>query len=758
MALKRLYDWRIQCTAQQLQGFETALAPVFDDTIRQQILKTCYNSSYHCALLSKNTLLKAIQFSKQHDTSVIPTTGEHLVQELAKHNGDIASEDLKTEFNAALLTLKARGIIFEQDSHYHLPADFILLLNRFREVNTWFSLCHKFPKKLLQQIIPDDIDFITARSDEPSHNAMAAWLACEGFKSHEPLRKTLDDKDWELLHHLDMYGDIHSFKTLSTFCGDAKHAMKIPGQPEPASELQGALERHIPERLQKLCLMGFIGFLNCKGRDKSIKIVMSAEGGYRLLPYWDTVRTDIADMEKESWAASKCKIGTASPWLHDHDLWRLWITLHFMPLRKTRNGDLRKLDVKKILSLLKFDTAEVIEIYSSALVYCGFLTESPTALTPASIDWTDWLKRQRRLIMPTDHNKPSQQKMLTRLISELPVDTWLEIDKVVSWLKTKAGHTLAGLSWHGLFMQRQAVNLHHLNKSDRYIYLPPLYHAVIRNELPSLPSPGWLGTEGSAITTGFITATGCIQLSPEFSHKKLKTLINFCTLTGIGHMIELRLNSKVLMQMGTDKKQLMACKRILESIQSPLPQPVCYLFDKQMKQRPMARIEATSLLVRLHDPVDIDTLFQLGFPLRQPFPDLPDIILLEDGLDAHSFILACQEAGIALEIGSPPKCWVEGFASVLEWIKEPVQRSGQWLEICYQKQRNVQATQVTARIERNFSGGSSNFSGLEIRIFNKTARGYSSLKDPLYLESKHIIHLRILNTSEIISSGLDQLS
>jgi len=54
-----------------------------------------------------------------------------------------------------------------------------------------------------------------------------------------------------------------------------------------------------------------------------------------------------------------------------------------MPLRKTRYGNLRKLDVKKMLSLLKFDNAEVIETYASALVCGGFLTESATALTPA---------------------------------------------------------------------------------------------------------------------------------------------------------------------------------------------------------------------------------------------------------------------------------------------------------------------------------------------------------------------------------------
>jgi len=223
-------------------------------------------------------------------------------------------------------------------------------------------------------------------------------------------------------------------------------------------------------------------------------------------------------------------------------------------------------------------------------------------------------------------------------------------------------------------------------------------------------------------------------------------------------MIELRLNNKALAQMGTDKKQLTACKRILESIQSPLPQPVNYLFDKQMKQLPMARIEATSLLVRLHNPAEMGSLHQLGFPLRQPFPDLPDIVLLEDGVNAHAFILACKEAGLALEIGTSPKCWIEGFASVFEWIKEPVQRSGQWLEVCYQKQRNARPKQVTTRIERNFFDGAYDFYGLEIRIVKKTARGYSPSKDPMFLESKHIIRLRILNTTEVTSSGLDQLS
>ena len=586
---------------------------------------------------------------------------------------------------------------------------------------------------------------------------MAAWLACEGFKDHGFLRQILDDKDWELLHHLDMHGAIHSFKILSTFCADAIVAMKIPGQPKPASPLQGALERHFPERLKKLCRMGFIGFVNSKGRNSSITLVLSQEGEYRLRPYWDEVRACIADLEKKSWEITKCKIGTASPWLYDHDLWRLWITLHFMPLRKTQYGILRKLDVKKIQALLQFDDIEMIETYALALSCVGFLAESPTAFTPAPIDWTSWLKRQRRLMMPIAHKKAGEQKMFTHLVSELPTDTWLELNKVASWLKVKAGHALAELCWQRLFTQRQSVNLHHLNKSGRYIYLPPLYHSVIKNELPSLPSPGWKGAETSAMTTGFITASGDIQLVLEFSHLKLKELVLFCTLTGVGHMIELRLNSKVLAQMGADKKQLTACRGILESIQSPLPQPVSYLFDKQLKQQPLAQVESASLLIRFHNPADAGSIHFPGFPVRQPFADMPAIVLLEDGADAHTFILACREAGMPFEIGTPPTCWIEGFCSVLEWVKAPEQHHRQWIEVCYQKQKNCKPKQTFARIERTFSDGAYNYYGLEIYAVRKIKHGYTLQKDPIFLESKHMLRLRELETTEIMTLGLDKI-
>ncbi len=169
-----------------------------------------------------------------------------------------------------------------------------------------------------------------------------------------------------------------------------------------------------------------------------------------------------------------------------------------------------------------------------------------------------------------------------------------------------------------------------------------------------------------------------------------------------------------------------------------------------MKLEPVAHIESTSLLIMLLHVDDAKRIHALGFSVRQPFPELPQVMLLEDGIYAHAFIAACQKVGILLETGTPPKSWIEGESSIFRWIHAHKWRAGDWLELCYWP-HDGEMKQVTARLEPSYYI-------IKIRIL-ETQNKRSVLQPYITsINSEDICRLRVLDNSEIKNHSMDQLS
>jgi hypothetical protein len=217
-------------------------------------------------------------------------------------------------------------------------------------------------------------------------------------------------------------------------------------------------------------------------------------------------------------------------------------------------------------------------------------------------------------------------------------------------------------------------------------------------------------------------------------------------------MVTLQLDQKALQRIGTNKSALQKTRKVLESLQSPLPQAVAYLFDKQQSQKPVATAASTSMVLLLNDISAIHRLHKTGFEFSQPFADKPEIILLDASADAHAFLKSCSEDGILIETLIKPVEWISGTASIKAWMEMNLNREGDWLEISYQKTRSSKPKQIMARIEDDYHGL------IYIQATRKTKQGYSLLKSTVQLQPKHVLRLRELGNTEVKELGLDKLA
>jgi len=769
--LKRLYDWRVGCTPQQLLDFETELAPVCQQAISQKTSHESYNGRYHAALLNQKILLAAIQIRDPDDVFRIScmrhTTGEIFARNLANLGGVMALADLNAEDKPTFLTLKKRGIVWLHENHICMPVDLVLMLRKNRQDYDLMSLCAALPNVMLRQLtMPDDMGFVP--NAPPRHHEMAAALVCQGLRTLASIspRTILDEKDWDLLCYLDLHGAIGSVKRLQQFCPDAINARQIharlPSQSyvsgrKNKSALESALEEHFPERLKKLLLLGLVGLIIKNHNESGTQVVLSKEASVLLLSDWDDARERIVTQKQNTWNALHCEIGIESPWMHEHDLWRIWLALHFLPVHRTMQGAFFKSDLKKLAKLLHLDCAFPLNKAIACLLKSGFLNATDARVFPVKMNWAAWGKQQfNRIIHWT--TVEAEQRMAAQLLLELPVNQWLKSGCVIPWLqaRSKSHDILSHAPWDTLFTRVSDTALHHVDETGHCIYLPPVFHAVLSGEIAQtgqapFASPGWKGAEPSATGAGFINAAGGIQLPPEFSHKTLQALTPFCALESVEHQITLHIDAKEISRLTRSKPQIEAFKALLESIQTPLPQAIAYLFDKQVKRQPVAHIESASLLIMLRNPADAQRIQALGFPVRQPFSELPQVMLLEDGIYAQGFVAACLKAGILLDTGMPPKYWIEGTNAIYDWMHARRGKAGDWLEVCYQQRHNGVPTQETVRLE-------SGLNCLNVRkLENKTRHPVLSHRIT-FIEQLLIFRLRKLTITEIKQYGLDKLS
>ncbi len=458
----------------------------------------------------------------------------------------------------------------------------------------------------------------------------------------------------------------------------------------------------------------------------------------------------------EHWQATDCHADSPSPWSMDQHIWRIWTALHFLPLKITQQGNIHKNDLKKIASVLKEEKLDLIELFISSMLKTELIKQQNGLLKPCPIDWPTWSKTLRtgmlKIIRGWERWQNHDEKQVLDLLISLPTGCWLKLDEIVEHLQSHSSDKLISANWMHLFTAHQHMALHHLNISQRTIYLLPEFQAVLKQQPVCFASAGWYGADEQARVMGFISATGEIQLPPDCNHAVLHQLAAFCRITSIEQMITLQLDQQALQRIGTDKTALEEIRALLESLQSPLPQAVNYMFDKQLSQQPVAAVAAAAMVFVLHDASAIHRLRKTGFDFSQPFQDKPEIVLLDASADAHALMKACSEAGILLDTLIKPVDWITGMASINAWMQVNLDREDQWLEISYQKSLSSAPKQLFARIDADYYGA------IRIQPTRKIKQAYQLQKTTLQLSPKQVLRLRELDDAEVIEFGLDQLS
>ncbi len=760
--MKSLEQWRAECSQQQLTGFEHKLhLQCGSSVISQANLNTRYSGSYHRALINSKVLHEAVKTRDYIRGSSLwgsdIDAGKEFCTELADQDGCMPVNKAHQQYAKSIPLLLERGIVFESDGRYHLPADIVVEYRSKAEGDSWITLTAKTSLPMLHQLVPQDAQN-TMLKPKPIRNELATWLVLHGQQARAAkLADQLGHSDWAILLTLQQ-GDLNDFETLQHHYPDlppVEVTRHYYYNNKTEYSLRKSLEQYIPEQLCKLCRLGLIGIITHNGDNQSATLSLCKEARAALKPHWKPIRQRMAKQLQQQWLAEPCQAEYPSFWSMDQQMWRIWVALHFLPMGITQQGKLRKNDLKKLTALLKTDRSEAVEFLAICMLRADLLKEQDATLRPLPINWVKWRKKMHANMLSTIRSWESwskqDEKQAVTLLSKLPVDCWLKLDEVMEWLQTQSSGKLIRADWYTLFTEQQSIALHHLNSSEHCIYLLPEFRAVLNQKPVTFPAPGWHGADKKAKVHGYISAAGEIQLPPDCNHSVLDKLAGFCTVTSVEQMITLQLDQKALQRMGTDKAALKKVRSTLESLQSPLPQAIVYLFDKQQSQKPVAAVAATSMVVMLHEPSAIHKLHKTGFAFTQPFKDKPEIVLLDASADAHAFIHACNDDGIMLKTLIKPVEWISGTASINAWMQSNLDREDQWLEVSYQKTRSSTPKQIIACITDDYYGS------IRVQPTRKTKQGYTLLKTTIQLQPKHVLRLRELDDTEVIELGLDQL-
>jgi len=762
--LQNLNAWRARCSEAQLAAFDHKLCiHCGTAVISPANLNKRYNGSYHRALINSKVLHEAV---KTRDYIIRGSSfwgseldaGREFCTELADLGGCMPVNKVDRQYAKSIPLLLERGIVFECDGDYHLPAEVVMEYRSKSDGASWLTLTAKTSLPMLHQLAPQDAQQNMLKP--PIRNELAAWLAIHGAQARQsnPVDQ-LAREDWILLLTL-QHHDIDSFDELRQLYPEFEPVHAPSYSYYSVSEqvnLRKSLEAEIPEQLCKLARLGLIGIVVQNGHETYASVTLCDEARKLLNPHLKRVRSEMAKQLRQNWLAEPCDIEQPSPWSMDQLIWRLWVALHFLSAGITQQGRLRKAELKRIAKLLAIEDAPQLEFLIIAMLNAGLLQQQQSQITAAPVNWNKWRSNMRQLIyrIVSDgraHWNKTNEKQVFDLLAKLPVSCWLNLDDVVHWLELKATGNVLHASWRELFSEYQSCALHHVNISHQRIFFLPQFHAAVTQQAVDLAAPGWHGADKKAKLHGFISAAGEIQLPPDCNHRILPELADFCTLTSVEQMITLQLDHKALKRMGSDKVALKQTRVVLESLQSPLPQAVVYLFEKQQSQKPLAATAATSMVVLLHEASAIHQLRKTGFALSQPFKDKPEIILLDASADPHAFLSQCNDHGILLDTLIKPVAWISGTASIKAWMESNINREDHWLEICYQKTRSSKPKQLFARIEDDYHGL------IYIQGTRKTRQGFTLLKSSVRLEPKHVLRLRELDDAEVKELNLDQLS
>ncbi|MDQ6982337.1 MAG: hypothetical protein Q9M08_04940, partial [Mariprofundus sp.] len=182
--LKHLKQWQTDCSEEQLAAFDHKLhLHCSSAVISQDNLKKRYQGSYHRALINSKVMHEAVKTGDYIRGSSLwgyeIDAGKEFCVELADHDGGMAMKDASPQYAKSIPILLERGVIFECDGQYHLPAELVVEFRSKSDDHSWLTLAAKSSLPMLHQLVPQ-----SAQTDmlkpKPIRNELSAWLAING--------------------------------------------------------------------------------------------------------------------------------------------------------------------------------------------------------------------------------------------------------------------------------------------------------------------------------------------------------------------------------------------------------------------------------------------------------------------------------------------------------------------------------------------------------------------------------------------------
>jgi len=119
--------------------------------------------------------------------------------QIADHDGSLAANKITENFHSSLVILLQRGVLFEHDGHYCLPAEIVVELRNTGALNSWGMLTSNTLVSILMQLVPADAQAQMVKP-KATRNQLAAWLMVHGQQARSSsFAEQLDESDWALL-------------------------------------------------------------------------------------------------------------------------------------------------------------------------------------------------------------------------------------------------------------------------------------------------------------------------------------------------------------------------------------------------------------------------------------------------------------------------------------------------------------------------------------------------------------------------------
>lgn len=759
--VRTIYEWRDLVGPDRVRAFRETLVKL-PGFARSPSLERRTGGDAHLALLHRNLFGHLIltghkiRFKTNHLMLLDDSrdAGDLLVQRLADQGGRLKDSELEPPLREAAKTLAGRGVIFEQNGSWHLPAELILLACPTKPERGLARLTATLTSKTLKQIVPEKAQKAMTQPS-PLACELGGWLLASATRALADFRpEDVSDRDWRVLLILEDM-ELIDWEDIEDLFDDAQPVFKrsyYPRNDSPIVDVRESLENHPPQHLRQLMASGLAALRLARAYNERTAILMPVETHQVLQRHLDARRTAYCDEIRNNWLAEQTpEAWYSGPFADDHALWRTWVAAHFHPPALTRQGNVRKQSLKQLAGVTRLEP-DRIETVLHALHGAGLIEETGDGRLSCRVKNPDDLREHLmdflwKSIGACTPGGCARADALDALAGP-PTDVWLKRKHLAIWL------SLSGTREDGTQWERWLGTMgwfHEISVDGECVRFPPLIRSLLQDKAPTLQAPGWRGLAEDAPVHAFIGADGAIRVPPECRAEAWRKLADFCELESVEQLITLRIDERALRRMSGDEAALKRARQALEALQSPLPQAVARMFESHAKTRAAARVAAGSLTLLVDDPTLLPKLARQGFTLHQPFPDRPEIAVLDGDDDPVALIEACREAGMPVRSLIEPKVWIDSQAGLREWARRRLncgyRGSCPWIEAVVQRSRTAQPKRMIAGVNQVW--------GEDIEVVPmRRVRGKWKANKPVGMKLRHIVRLRELSDAEVDELGL----